>query len=233
MANYFNLTLDTLGPAGISLTLNSGATYATTQLINAVLTTTDGNTSGYQMKIWGDIDLTWAKSNGIVSESATEVTEATAQWMSLESPKQIKLSGTDGAKTVNAKLRDDVYNESAQTSASITLDTTRPIVTITGPDVTKISKMSGKNEASFTFSVDSAFTEYKVKVVAASGADESTGAQIGTANGSSNMSATGTFAASTPITSKINGADLEAASSGDGTKIVKIFVKDTAGNWSV
>ena len=50
MANYFNLTLDTLGPAGISLTLNSGATYATTQLINAVLTTTDGNTSGYQSR---------------------------------------------------------------------------------------------------------------------------------------------------------------------------------------
>ena len=31
----------------------------------------------------------------------------------------------------------------------------------------------------------------------------------------------------------INGADLETASAGDGVKIVKVFVKNAAGTWSV
>ena len=232
MANYFSLTLDTTGPSNPSIRLNSNAQYATSDLVTATISTGDSNTAGYQMKLWGDIDLAWAKTNGIVGSTATAVNESSALWISYTTAKQIKLSANDGSKTVNLQIRDDVYNVSALVSDAINLDTTRPIVTITGPDVSKISKQDGKDVAAFSFTVDSAFTEYKVKVTT-SGADHSTGTQIGTANGSTNMAATGSFAKSVVINSTINGADLEAASAGDGTKVIKVFVKDEAGNWSI
>ena len=56
---------------------------------------------------------------------------------------------------------------------------------------------------------------------------------IGTANGSTNMSATGEFADAEAINCTITGADLEAASAGDGEKVIKVFVRHAAGTWSV
>jgi hypothetical protein len=47
------------------------------------------------------------------------------------------------------------------------------------------------------------------------------------------MDATGSFPATTGIDSMIDGRDLETASAGDGTKIVKVFVRDDANNWSI
>ncbi|MFP3491037.1 hypothetical protein R0K20_25995, partial [Staphylococcus sp. SIMBA_130] len=73
----------------------------------------------------------------------------------------------------------------------------------------------------------------KVKVVTSQGATHDTGTQIGTANGSTNMSGTGTWANGAVVDATITGADLEAASAGDGSKTIKVFVKDDAGNWSV
>jgi hypothetical protein len=46
------------------------------------------------------------------------------------------------------------------------------------------------------------------------------------------MHGTTATAADASISCTINGADLETASSGDGAKIVKVFVKDASGNWS-
>jgi hypothetical protein len=232
MANYFSLTLDTLAPVSPAIKLNDNATYAAAQLVTAIISTSDSSTSGYTMKLWGDLDLTQAMTDGIVGSSATEVTEDTAQWLTFAASKQLKLSTGDGAKTVYLKIRDDVYNISAQVSASITLDTTAPIVTISGPDVTKISKQSGKNVCTFSFSGDSDIQAYKVKVVASAGAAHTTGTDIGTANGSTNMSG-GTTSKGTTITCTVNGADLEAASAGDGEKIIKVFAQDLAGNWSI
>ena len=234
MANYFNLALDTTGPANPSISLASGATYATAALLTATIGTDDTPTTGYQMKIWGDLDLTWCKSNGIVGTGATAVAESDALWITFATSKQLQLSAADGLKTVYCKIRDDVYNESSQASDTITLDTTRPVVTITGPDVTKISKQPGKKTASFSFVADVVFVEYKVKVVATSGAAENTGTAIPTTAGSTNMSGSaGDYPANTAINCTIEGADLESASAGDGTKIVKVFVKDEAGNWSI
>lgn len=233
MANNFTITLDTTGPASPSISLNSNAQFATASLVTATIGTGDATTTGYQMKIYGDIDLAWAKTNGLVGSTATAVDAASALWITYATSKQLQLSAGDGNKNVSLQIRDDVYNVSAVASDSITLDTTRPTVTITGPDVTKISKQAGKDVASFSFTADVAFVEYKVKVVTSTGAAESTGTLIGTANGSTNMSATGTFAAATVINATIDGADLEAASAGDGAKIIKVFVKDDAGNWSI
>jgi hypothetical protein len=225
MPNYFTLILDTTGPSNVDVKIEDNASYATSQLVNLQISTSDAVTSGYQMKIWGDVDDSY--------DTNIKSTEATSTWITFAAIKQVKLSAGDGTKTINIKLRDDVYNESAIDSDSIILDTTRPVVTISGPDVSKISKVTGKDVASFSFSSDQDFTEYKVKVVSASGSSHDTGTQIGTTNGSTNMSgAAGNYKASTAINCTIDGSDLELASAGDGAKTIKVFVKDTAGNWS-
>ncbi|HDK26931.1 MAG TPA: hypothetical protein ENG48_07585 [Candidatus Atribacteria bacterium] len=225
MANYFTLTLDTTGPANPSISLESGAQYATQQLITASISTDDSDTTNYQMKIWGDVDTTY--------DADIQDTEGNSSWISYSESKQIKLSSGEGSKTIYLKIRDDVWNESAQASDDIILDTSLPVVTISGPDVSKISKVSGKNVCSFSFTVNDDFVEYKVKVVASSGAAHDTGTQIPTTGGSVNMSGSGSFSADDPINCQIYGADLESADAGDGDKIIKVFAKDSAGNWSV
>jgi hypothetical protein len=144
------------------------------------------------------------------------------------------------------KIRDDVYNVSAQASDSILLDTSIPTVSITGPDVSKISEQSGKNVCSFSFQVDQDFVEYKIKVVSSTGADNTTGvtipisvtppigerSSVSTDATATDLSDTGTFTANQVINVKINGTDLKTASAGDGSKIIKVFVKDSANFWS-
>lgn len=218
MVSYFNLTLDTLAPQGLTIKLNNGSQYTTSKAVQLAINVTDESADGYQMKVWG-ID-------GIAKESD-------AVWETLANVKDITLPTGDGLKTVYVKVRDDVYNETAVTSTSITLDTSVPAVTIIGPDVSRISKTSPKDVATFSFTSDVAFTEYKIKVVPSKSSLHDAGTLIGTANGSTNMSATGTFKASTAISCKIYGKDLEIASSGDGEKIIKVFVKNTVGTWSV
>lgn len=218
MASYFNLTLDTLAPQGLTIKLNNGSQYTTSKAVKLAINVTDESADGYQMKVWG-ID-------GIAKESD-------AVWETLANVKDITLSTGDGLKTVYVKVRDDVYNETAVASTSITLDTSVPAVTIIGPDVSRISKTSPKDVATFSFTSDVAFTEYKIKVVPSKSSLHDAGTLIGTANGSTNMSATGTFKASTAISCKIYGKDREIASSGDGEKIIKVFVKNTVGTWSV
>jgi hypothetical protein len=232
MANYFTLTYDTTGPASPSISINSGAQYTNAVLVTCTIGTTDGTTTGYQMQIWGDIDVSWGVANGVLNSSATTATQSDAQWISYATSKQIQLSTGDGVKTLNIVIRDDVNNPSAQASDTINLDTALPTVTITGPDVTKISNQTGKNISSFSFQSSADYQSYVVKVVSSTGADHTTGTQIPTTGGSTNMSgASGT--ASTVVNCKIYGADLATASAGDGDKIIKVFVQDVAGNWSV
>lgn len=71
-------------------------------------------------------------------------------------------------------------------------------------------------------------------MVPAANSLQAAGVVIPTTGGSENTSgAAGGYKANTNISVTINGADLETASAGDGTKIVKIFVKNAAGTWSV
>lgn len=218
MASYFNLVLDTLAPQGLTVKLNNGSQYTTSKNVNLSISVSDTSTSGYQMKVWG-IDGASSEDN--------------ATWETFAATKSIALPTGDGLKTVYVKVRDDVCNETAAVSATITLDTSVPAVTIIGPDVLRISKTAPKNVATFSFTSDVAFTEYKIKVVPSKSSLHDAGILIGTANGSTNMNATGTFKASAAITCKIYGKDLEAASSGDGEKIIKVFVKNAHGTWSV
>lgn len=218
MASFFNLTLDTLAPAGLSLILNDGAQYATSATVTAKISVSDETTTGYQMKIWG---------------TKTAETEAEASWETFATTKSITLPDGDGLKTIYVKMRDDVGNETAAVSDTITLNTSIPAVTITGPDKSRISKVTGYDAAAFSFVCDVDFEEYTIRVVPATSSLHTAGTQIPTTGGSTNVSGTeGGYKKNTAINITVKGADLEAASSGDGTKIVKVFVKNAAGTWS-
>ena len=218
MASYFNLTLDTLAPAGLAVQLNGDDIYTTTPSVELTLTLTDSPTTGYQMKIWG-------------VEGVTD--EGSASWETYAASKSVTLPSGDGLKTVYVKVRDAVGNESSAASDSITLNTAVPTVTVTGPDKSTISKVVGFDMAVINFMSDIAFEEYKVCVVPATSSTQESGTQIPTTNGSVNTSGSaGGYEADTNIEVKINGTDLETASSGDGVKIVKVFVKNAAGTWS-
>lgn len=214
MASYFNLTLDTLAPTISAFTINSGASVTTSQNVTLTITCADAAS----MKIWG--------INGVANEAA-------ASWETFASSKQVTLTSGDGSKTVYIKVRDSVYNESAASSATITLSTAIPTITITGPDVNVISEQDGKNVSTFSFTSSMALKAWKVKLVPSNSSAHDAGTQIGTTNGSTNMSGT-TLAANTATECKIYGSDLSAAAGGaDGTYIIKVFGQASANDlWS-
>lgn len=214
MASYFNLTLDTLAPTISAFTINNGASVTTSTTVTLNITSADAAA----MKIWG--------INGVA-------TEAAASWETFASSKSVALTSGDGSKTVYIKVRDSVYNESSASSATITLSTAIPTITITGPDVSVISEQSGKNVATFSFQSSMALKAWKVKLVPANNSTEDAGTQIGTTNGSTNMTGT-TLAANTSKQCTINGSDLSVAAGGaDGTYIIKVFGQASANNlWS-
>lgn len=224
MANHIYLTLDTTAPSSPTITIDGGSMYATNQLVTLSIGTLDSNTTGYQMLIWGNVDIAY--------DSNIQSIEDNSKWITFNNSKQIKLSSGDGKKVINLKIRDDVHNTSAQVSDDINLDTSIATVSVSNPDVSKISKNDGKNVASFTFSSDKAFTQYQVKVVSAANVAQHLGTVIPTTAGSTNTSGNGSFPSGTPITVTINGADLETASTGDGQKIIKVFVLDESSKWS-
>lgn len=220
MASFFNLILDTTAPQSIVLKINNGAQYTTSREVTLSITTQDESKTAYQMKIWG--------TDSVDSES-------NASWEAFKESKTVTLTTGDGSKTVYVKVRDDVYNESDAVNAQITLNTATPTVTIVGPDVTRISKVAGKNVSSFSFTSDVTIVAWKVMVVKSSDAlnDTGTNVQIPTDGGSTNMTGDTETSAGDSISCTIYGADLETASSGDGTKIIKVFVQNIAGTWSV
>ena len=219
MASYFNLTLDTTAPSGLTLSINDGALYATSTAVKLTIGLSDEVTTGYQMKIWG-------------IDGADE--EASASWETFAKTKSVNLTSGYGLKTVHIKVRDDVGNETEEVSDDITLNTAVPVVTITGPDKTKISKVEGFNKSKITFTCDVDFAEYKVCVVPQTSSTQDAGTVIPTTAGSINTSGSdGSYPKTTPIEVTITGTDLETASSGDSVKIVKVFVQTAAGIWSV
>lgn len=218
MPASFILTLDTLGPAGVTLALDDGAAFTPDVNVVAAVGTTDADTTGYQMKVWGDV--------------AGAADEAAAAWVAYNQALPVTLSAGDGLKTVSVRLRDDVGNTSAVVTDTITLDTTAPVPTITvAAAPTKISKVAGFDTSTFTFAADNDIVAWKVKVVPAANSPESAGTTIPVAGGSTNTTG-GAKAAGVGQQVTIKGADLEAASAGDGDKIVKVFVQDGAGFWS-
>jgi hypothetical protein len=225
MANFVYITLDTTAPSNPVITISGGAIYATNQLVNLNISVGDADTTGYQMLIWGDVDTAY--------NTSIQTTEETSQWIAYSTTPQVKLSSGDGSKSINIRVRDDVYNPSSIAVDSITMDTSIPTVTVTTPDVSKISKQTGKNTSTFTFQSNQDFVAYKVKLVGTTGATHDTGQQIPTTGGSANVQGTGTFTSATVTTVTLKAIDLETALANmNGQNIIKVFVQDDASNWS-
>ena len=220
MAAFFNLTLDTLAPQSCSIIINGGAARTDNRNVTLAIATGDTNTNGYTMKVYGDI--------------VGATTKEDATWEAYATSKSVQLSDGDGNKRIYVVIRDDVWNEAAAVSDFIELDTTAAAITISGPDVSKISEVPQKNISTFSFTVSEAFSEYKVAVVETESAAHDAGVVIPTTEGSINTSGTGSFDANTAIEVKINATDFKTAMGGaNGLGIVKVFVKDLVGNWSI
>ena len=213
MASFFNLTLDTTAPSGLYVKINDDALYTTSAAVTLTIRVSDSSTAGYQMKVWG--------INGVASETA-------AKWETFATTKNVTLPSGDGLKTVYVKVRDDVGNETVAVSDTITLDTTVPVVTISsGPDKTKISTVSGFDTAVFNFTSDTDFAEYEVRIVPATNSTHEAGTYL--VGGSD----TNGYPADTNVPITLTGEQIVGASANDGVKIIKVFVRNLAGTWSV
>jgi hypothetical protein len=222
MVNYIEVYLDTTAPATPTLSLDGGSAFASDLLVDCTIGTPDGDTTGYSMKIWGTVDPAY--------DSTVQATEEASEWITYSTAKQIKITETNGTKTINVRIRDSVNNVSGSTLDTIAYDSTKPVITTSLPDVPRISTTTDKNKVNFTFQVDTPFIEYRVKVVNSAGVEEVAGTQILTTNGSINTSGIGTFDTTiTPINVTVYGLDLQTASSGDGNKIIKVFVREYEG----
>lgn len=221
MPANFNLVLDTTPPQAVTCVIEAAAGTTTDPFIDVTVGTTDaagGGLAGYQVKVWGDV------------EGAPD--EASAVWQAYagpSSPLTLQLSGTDGVKTVYAKLRDDVWNESAAVSDQIVLNQVGVTVNIiSGPDVNRVSRIATKRQATFTWAADGPFAHYEVRVVPSSNSDHLAGVPVGSV-GSTNVSGDAAFAGNTPIITVVDGRDVPDP---DETKVIKVFAQDADGNWS-
>lgn len=218
MASFFKLVLDTLAPKAVQLKINSGISITSSNLVDLTVTTSDEDTTGYQMKIWGDI------------EDAS--TEKEAIWQTYSSVIQITLSKGDGLKKVYVKLRDDVLNESATVNTTIEVNTTAPVITIlSGPDISRVSYNAPKDVINFSWRADIDVVEWKVCVVTSETDAYNIGTVIPITYGSENMTGT-ELEGNTSVASVLKVKDMVVASSGDGEKIIKIFAKTASGVWS-
>jgi hypothetical protein len=102
-------------------------------------------------------------------------------------------------------------------------DTTPPgTINVTGVTATKMSRVVGKDAIDATFTADEAFVEYMIRKVANAADTRTMGTLIEQTTVSSRSSHTAT----------ITDDELVAGAGAEGTNLLKVFVKDAAGNWS-
>lgn len=228
MSSFFTLTLDTQPPASPEVLINGGAIASGSRDVRVALRTADYQTGAHdvtKMRIWGDVDPT--------ADPKIQMAELDSTWMAYSEEVVVRLATGTGRKHVRARLMDDVCNVTLEFSDFIDYDPALPVITVVSPVTrSRISKTAPCRQAMFAWQSSHAFDRYEVRVVPNVGSPHQAGILVGTGHGSTNVSADGTFAANTAISTVIDGADLEAASPGDGSKVVKVFVRSTTGVWS-
>jgi len=208
-----------------------------------------------EYKLWGDFNSDGGSTGTTEPENWSTLTYESGQTYMLITG--LKCTSGDGTKNVNLKVRDNAGNVSPLATQSFYYDTTPPTVEVSDIDYQQISKvhelrLSGTtpapvadkyaDEMHFSFAPDSTCQAFKccaylTQEAAAGGSAADTA--IPTTAGSTNMSGTGTYAASVKINSMLKGADFETALGGvekagdkDGTHYVVVYVQDEGGNWS-
>ena len=223
MTAHVTITLDTAPPASPVLLINGGADRTGDVVVMVALATPSADVT--EMKIWGDLDPT--------ANPLFQPTEGASQWTLWTPEVALRLSAGTGRKYLYARLKDDVCNETPAFTDWIDFDADLPVVSVTNPpDRTRISATAPCDTTTFSWECSHPFTTYQVRVVPSIGSPHAAGVLIGTAHGSVGTSGLGSFAAAAPLTTVVTGADLLAASPGDGPKIVKVFARDSAGAWS-
>lgn len=134
----------------------------------------------------------------------------------------IVVSGTGTESVTYTDIRTCFVTATGSGSESYVSDSTAPIPTVTVVDVTKISRVVGKDVVNVTFTADEAFVEYEIRRVSSGSDSQAAGNQVETASVSSRTS----------HSIAITDDELIAASAIEGSNTLKIFVKDVAGNWS-
>ena len=56
MANYINVTLDTIEPSSVGVLINGDETKTSSSAVTLTIDCADPELAGYQMKIWGTAD---------------------------------------------------------------------------------------------------------------------------------------------------------------------------------
>ena len=110
----FELHLDTTAPSNPTFIINNGSGSSNNQLVTAHLAHADYPvTAGYQIKIWGSVDASY--------DPNINTTEEASQWVAFSPTRMLKLSQYSGNKNLHAKIRDDVWNETAALNVVVTL----------------------------------------------------------------------------------------------------------------
>lgn len=105
--------LDTTAPKHPTFIINNGGATTDEQIVTAHLAHCDYPIRrGYQIKIWGDVDTEY--------DPAIARHEEQSQWIAFTPTYLFKLSRYNGSKRLYAKIRDDVWNETATLSFTVT-----------------------------------------------------------------------------------------------------------------
>ena len=178
-----------------------------------------------------------------------EITATDAVWQTYSASPTIALDrdtvASAGTVTVSLKVRDDVWNESTVATATASVDTTAPIITVTSivlgdgsyeTDPTyKISTIAGRDTLNINFTVNEDIQAWKAVVVQDYGDSATAGTNIDipqTVPGAATSQTGVEITANTAINCHIKGADLQTAVTNDGDYKIKVFAQDMSGNWS-
>lgn len=217
----FTLILDTKPPAAPALLIEGGVAVTGRRVVTVEISSADyqaGARDVAEMKLWGDVEPGADPLVGTI--------EGLSVFQAYQPAYTLRLSVGAGRKTVYARLKDDVCNETVVFSDFIDLNLTVPVVTVVTPiDKSRISKIAPCDAAVFSWESSLAFDRYEVRAVPTAGSPQGAGVIIPATAGSVHTQANGSFLAETAITTVIRGTDLATAAPGDGQKIIKIFVR--------
>jgi hypothetical protein len=220
MSASFTVNLDTSPPAAPTMTIEWSALATGSRTVTAMLDSADyqrGSQDVAEMKIWGDVDPT--------ADALVQPTENGSTWQIFRKSLVLALSPGPGPKQIRGRLRDDVYNETTVFGTSIIFDSGYPVVSITrGVERSRISKVPPFNTLTFFWSSSLDYDQAELRVVPGPGSPHTSGISLHTF-------LPGSAGAETQTT--IDGAGLALASPGDWQKVLKVFVRSTAGVWSL
>jgi len=230
MASFLNLYLDLQAPGGVTLSAPASSGTLTVSVTGGC---TDTDKTGYTMKFWGV---------GVTTNAVAGATEATAPALTYDALAHTITFGAEGSKTLYFAVYDSVGNKSVEATAAINIITSLPTVTIdqiTGGvspnlpsnDAGRFSTNSGFRTLSFRFSPTMDITEWRIRRVLSTSAlyTDGTNETLNTTNGST-VGAVETISAGGFKSVTIDMRDIPTQTT--GAKILKVFVKNLAGNWS-